>query len=226
MSEEDDCVLWPAGDAHINRQRALLLWSLAREASSPTTRAEFHRLALLYERLAERAPRVQPKLGTLGELLSEKRIKRGRFEVEWVEWLQGTARGDRRAFQTLYLWSWRFVFSLMKAITKDQSAAEEATEIVFQDVWERAAAYDATEDTVISWIMNHARSRALDGKSFSHNGRRRSQRCASGSGGSKQEGLDAIREVRKWQKPSSVTVIENEPDLNEPGPGISCKVLA
>ncbi|MBV8146241.1 MAG: cupin domain-containing protein [Gammaproteobacteria bacterium] len=223
MSEEDDGMLWPAGEAQIDRQRALLLWSLAREASSPTTRAEFERLALLYERLAERALRVQPELGTLGELLSAKRIKRGRFEVEWVEWLQGTARGDRRAFQTLYLWTGRFVFALMKAITKDQSAAEEATMIVFQDVWERAATYDATDDTVISWIMNQARSRALDGKSLSHSGRRRSQRTATGS---KQAVLDAIGEAHKWHNPSSVTVIANEPDLNEPGPGISCKVLA
>ena len=156
--------------------RALLLWSLAHEASSPTTRAEFERLALLYERLAERAPRAQDKACTLGDLLSAKRINPGRFEVEWVEWLQGTARRDRGAFQTLYLWTGRFVFALMKAITKDQSAAEEATMTVFQDVLDRAATYDATDDTVMSWIMNRARSRALEKKSFTHNRRRRLQR--------------------------------------------------
>jgi hypothetical protein len=222
VSEEDDGMLWPAGDAQINRQRALLLWSLAREAASPTTRAEFERLALLYEHLAERALRVQPKVGTLGDLLSAKRINRGRFEVEWVEWLQGTAKRDRRAFQTLYLWTERFVFALMKAITKDESAAEKATMTVFQEVWERAATYDATDDTVMSWIMNKARSRAPDGKLFSHNRRRRSQRAPRHS----QEVLDAIREAREWQNPSPLTAIASEPDLNEPGPGISCKVLA
>lgn len=215
-------MLWPAGDAQINRQRALLLWSLAREASSPTTRAEFERLALLYERLAEGALRVQPKVGTLGDLLSAKRVNRGRFEVEWVEWLHGIAKRDRRAFQTLYLWTERFVFALMKAIRKDESAAEKATMTVFQDVWERAATYDATDDTVISWIMNQARSRALDSKLFSHNGRRRAQRAPRHS----KEVSDAIREAREWQNPSTVRSIASEPDLNEPGPGISCKVLA
>lgn len=219
VSEEDDGMLWPAGDAQLNKQRALLLWSLAHEASSPTTRAEFERLALLYERLAERS---QTKLGTLGDLLSAKRINRGRFEVEWVEWLQGTAGRDRGAFQTLYLWTGRFVFAFMKAITKDQSAAEEATMMVFHDVWERAATYDATDDTVVSWIMNQARSRALDNKSFTHKGRRRSQRAARCS----KQVLDAIGEAREWQNPSIETVIANESGLNEPGPGISCKVLA
>jgi DNA-directed RNA polymerase specialized sigma24 family protein len=222
VSEEDDGMLWPAGDAQLHRQRALLLWSLAHEASAPTARAEFERLALLYERLAERALRVEPKLGTLGDLLSAKRINRGRFEVEWVEWLERTAARDRAAFQTLYLWTGRFVFALMKANTKDQSAAEEATMMVFQDVWERAATYDATDDTVVSWIMNQARSRALDNKSFIHNGRRRQQSAAKCS----KEVLDAIGKAREWQNPSIETVIASEPGLNEPGPGISCKVLA
>ena len=38
--------------------------------------------------------------------------------------------------------------------------------------------------------------------------------------------LEAIWEVRELQNPSTVTAIESEPDLTEPGPGISCKVLA
>ena len=223
MSEEDDGVLWPAGDAQIHRQRALLLWALAREAHYPVTiRAEFERLALLYDRLAERALRVQPKVGTLGGLLSAKGTKWGRFEIEWVEWLQGTAKRDRRAFQTLYLWSHRFVFALMQAVTKDKSAAEEATMTVFQDVWQRAATYDPTDDTVLSWIMNQARSRALKSQLFTHVGHRRSPKASRGS----KEVLEAMREARESQSPSHVTAIESEPDLNEPGPGISCKVLA
>ena len=142
-------MLWPAGDPQVNRQRAILLWALAREADSPETRAEFERLALQYERLAGLAPQMQSKIVTLGDLLSAKGIKWGRFEVEWVEWLQGAAKRDRRAFQTLYLSTHRFVLALMKAITKDKSAADEATMSVFQDLWQRAATYDPTDDTVI-----------------------------------------------------------------------------
>jgi len=215
-------MLWPAGDAQTNRQRALLLWALAREAHSPPTRAEFERLALLYERLAEHALQVQPKVVTLGDLLSAKEIKWGRFEVEWVEWLQGAAKGDRRAFQTLYLWTHRFVFALMKAMTKGISAAEEATISVFQDVWQRAARFDPTDDTVISWIMNQARSRAFNSQLLHDVGRRRSPKAPRGS----NEVLEAICESRELQNPFTVTAIESEPDLNEPGPGIFCKVLA
>ena len=111
VSEEDDGMIWPAGDAQINGQRALLLWALARETDSPTTRAEFERLALLYERWSELERRVQPNVVTLGDLLSAKGPKWGRFEVEWVEWLHGAAKRDRRAIQTLYLWTHRFVFA-------------------------------------------------------------------------------------------------------------------
>jgi hypothetical protein len=222
VSEEDHGMLWPAGDAELHKQRALLLWSLAHEASSRTTRAEFERLALLYEALAEGVLRVQDKASTLGNLLSAKRINRGRFEVEWVEWLEATAGRDYDALQTLYLWTGRFVFALMKAIMKDKSAAEEATITVFQDVWDRAATYNANDDTVISWIMNQARSRALDEKSVGHNGRRRSQRATRGS----KQVSHAIGKACEWHSRSVETMIASEPDLNEPGPGISCKVLA
>lgn len=207
----------------MHRQRALLLWSLAREAHYPaTTRAEFERLALLYEGLAERALQVQSKVGTLGGLLSAKGIKWGRFEIEWVEWLQGIANGDRRALQTLYMWTHRFVYAFMQAVTKDESAAEEATVAVFQDLWQRASTYDPTEDTVLSWIMNQARSRAFKSQLFAHVDRRRSPKAPRGS----KEVLEAIREARGSQNSSAMTTIESEPDLNEPGPGISCKVLA
>jgi RNA polymerase sigma-70 factor (ECF subfamily) len=33
---------------------------------------------------------------------------------------------------------------------------------VFHDVWRRAARYDAANGTVLGWIMNQARSRAID----------------------------------------------------------------
>jgi RNA polymerase sigma-70 factor, ECF subfamily len=47
---------------------------------------------------------------------------------------------------------------------------------VFHDVWRRAARYDAVNGTVLGWIMNQARSRAIDRLRFES----RKKRSASG----------------------------------------------
>jgi RNA polymerase sigma-70 factor (ECF subfamily) len=47
-------------------------------------------------------------------------------------------------------------------ITANRETAEELTIDVFHDVWRRAARYDAANGTVLGWIMNQARSRAID----------------------------------------------------------------
>jgi RNA polymerase sigma-70 factor (ECF subfamily) len=47
-------------------------------------------------------------------------------------------------------------------IMANREAAEELTLDVFHDVWRRAGRYDAAGGTVLGWIMNQSRSRALD----------------------------------------------------------------
>ena len=47
-------------------------------------------------------------------------------------------------------------------ITANRETAEELTIDVFHDVWRRASSYDAENGTVLGWIMNQARSRAID----------------------------------------------------------------
>ena len=54
------------------------------------------------------------------------------------------------------------VFTLAMRITANRETAEELTVDVFHDVWRRAADYDAANGTVLGWIMNQARSRAID----------------------------------------------------------------
>jgi RNA polymerase sigma-70 factor (ECF subfamily) len=54
------------------------------------------------------------------------------------------------------------VFTLIMRITANRETAEELTVDVFHDVWRRAARYDPANGTVIGWIMNQARSRAID----------------------------------------------------------------
>jgi RNA polymerase sigma-70 factor (ECF subfamily) len=57
-------------------------------------------------------------------------------------------------------------------ITANRETAEELTVDVFHDVWRRASRYDAANGTVLGWIMNQARSRAIDRLRFENRKKR------------------------------------------------------
>jgi RNA polymerase sigma-70 factor, ECF subfamily len=83
-------------------------------------------------------------------------------ETDWVGLVQSMAKGDQRALHALYERTHRIVFTLSVRITNNRETAEEVTLDVFHDVWRRAATYDAGGGSVVGWIMNQARSRAID----------------------------------------------------------------
>src|SRR4029453_17886821 len=60
----------------------------------------------------------------------------------------------------------RIVFTLIVRITGNREAAEELTLDVFHDVWRRASTYDPSGGSVVGWILNQARSRAIDRLGF------------------------------------------------------------
>jgi len=106
--------------------------------------------------------RIEPTAGTLGALLFADKAKARISEAEWVGLVRAIAKGDQQALHALYERAHRIVFTLTMRITKDRHAAEELTLDVFHDVWRRAPQYDPAGGTVIGWIMNQARSRAID----------------------------------------------------------------
>jgi RNA polymerase sigma-70 factor, ECF subfamily len=108
-----------------------------------------------------RAPQDQPDGLTLGDLLYADQTTPVP-EKHWVELVRSIAAGDQRALHALYEGTYRLVFTLTARITNDRQTAEELTVDVFHDVWRRAAAYDPAGGSVIGWIMNQARSRAID----------------------------------------------------------------
>ena len=83
-------------------------------------------------------------------------------EQEWATLVQSIAAGDQLALHALYERAHRMVFTLILRITANRETAEELTIDVFHDVWRRASHYDAANGTVLGWIMNQARSRAID----------------------------------------------------------------
>ena len=98
---------------------------------------------------------------TLGDVLYAK-SKAPASEQDWVRLVQSVAAGDQLVLHALYERAYRPVFTLLVRITANREIAEELTVDVFHDVWRRAAGYDAANGTVLGWIMNQARSRAID----------------------------------------------------------------
>ena len=109
--------------------------------------------------LAARHARETP---TLGDLLYANKAKALVSEKEWVELVRATAGGDQSAMQALYTRTHRIVFALIVRITNDREIAEDLMGDVFQNVWRSAPGYDPAAGSVVGWIMNQARSRAID----------------------------------------------------------------
>jgi RNA polymerase sigma-70 factor (ECF subfamily) len=98
---------------------------------------------------------------TLGDVLYAK-SKAPVPEQDWAALVQSVAAGDQLALHALYEMAHRIVFTLAMRITANRETAEELTVDVFHDVWRRASSYAPANGTVLGWIMNQARSRAID----------------------------------------------------------------
>lgn len=98
----------------------------------------------------------------LADLLYANKAKTPIPESDWVGLVQSIARGDQLALHALYTQTHRIVFTLIMRITSNRETSEELTLDVFHDVWRRASSYDPAGGPVIGWIMNQARSRAID----------------------------------------------------------------
>jgi len=125
---------------------------------------------------------------TLGSLLYADQTKPRPAESHWVSLLRSIAEANEGAFRELYGRTHRLVFTLIMRIVESREVAEELTLDVFHDVWRRAASYDANGGTVLGWIMNQARSRAIDRLRFESRKKRLDpypdQDCTSISSGS------------------------------------------
>lgn len=105
---------------------------------------------------------MEAKRGTLGEILYGDDAQAAVPEKDWVLVVQSIAARDQIALRTLYDQLHRVVFTLVVRITNNRETAEEVTLDVFHDVWRRAATYDPAGGSVVGWVMNQARSRAID----------------------------------------------------------------
>jgi RNA polymerase sigma-70 factor (ECF subfamily) len=112
------------------------------------------------ERPEDSEPKKQVR--TLGDVLYSRGPRNAIAEKAWVDLVKSIASGDQVALHSLYERTHRLVFTLLVRITNNGETAEELTVDVFHDVWRRASSYDPANGSVLGWIMNQARSRAID----------------------------------------------------------------
>lgn len=103
-----------------------------------------------------------PPTKTLGDVLYADKSKSRVPEEEWLKLLRAIAGGDQLALHSLFEQTQRIVFTLIARITMNRETAEEVTLDVFYDVWRKASTYDPANGSVVGWVMNQARSRAID----------------------------------------------------------------
>lgn len=102
------------------------------------------------------------KPDTLGAVVFANKDMASPLEKEWVDLIQSIAAGDQLALHALYERAHRLVFTLTLRITKNRQTAEELTMDVFHDIWRHASTYEPAGGTVLGWILNQARWRAID----------------------------------------------------------------
>ena len=143
-------------------------------------------------------PLVKPKpvsAATLGDLLYADRST-VLPEQDWVRLVEAIATGDQLALRSLYERTHRIVFTLAVRICKTRELADEVTLDVFHDVWRRAVEYDPKGGSVVGWVMNQARSRAIDRLRFET----RKKRVASDSHGEQPVAAGAADGIAAQQR--------------------------
>jgi RNA polymerase sigma-70 factor, ECF subfamily len=134
---------------------------------------------------------------TLGDLLFGNKEKAPVSEAAWAGLVQAIAAGDQRALQALYTQMHRIVFTLILRIVSNRETAEELTVNVFYDVWRRASGYNPVDGSVIGWILNQARSRAIDRLRFEQRKKRVNNHADSPNTVTTSNGPQEVFDVRE-----------------------------
>jgi RNA polymerase sigma-70 factor (ECF subfamily) len=83
-------------------------------------------------------------------------------KVEDSALLKAIAGGSSTALSELYDRYGKLVYSLAFHVVADAGVAEEITQEVFIQVWNKAATYQAEQGKVVSWLASVTRHRAID----------------------------------------------------------------
>jgi RNA polymerase sigma-70 factor (ECF subfamily) len=76
--------------------------------------------------------------------------------------IRRVAGGDRAALRLVYDATAAKLFGVCLRILKDRSEAEDVLQDVYLNIWRKAAAFDETRASPITWLVAIARNRAID----------------------------------------------------------------
>lgn len=76
--------------------------------------------------------------------------------------LSRVAAGDRDAFQALYRETSALLFGICLSVLRDRAEAEDALQDAYVAIWHKAAQFDRSRATAITWLGSIARHRAID----------------------------------------------------------------
>jgi RNA polymerase sigma-70 factor (ECF subfamily) len=97
------------------------------------------------------------------------------------ELLRRTARGDERAFASLYDVLAPRVYGLAKRVVRDAAQAEEVAQEALVEVWRTASRFDSARGSATSWVLTITHRRAVDRVRSAQAGADRERRVAAAS---------------------------------------------
>jgi RNA polymerase sigma-70 factor, ECF subfamily len=86
----------------------------------------------------------------------------GREDASLQALIARMAQGQADAMAQLYDASISRVYSLVRRFLPDDASAQDVTQEVYLQAWQQAGRFDAQRGAVMGWLLNMARSRALD----------------------------------------------------------------
>jgi RNA polymerase sigma-70 factor (ECF subfamily) len=87
---------------------------------------------------------------------------RADLERTWNGYVQRIAAADQEAMASLYDATNRLIYGMALRILGNPADAEEVTLDIYTQVWRSAANFDERRGSVVAWLANMARSRAID----------------------------------------------------------------
>lgn len=162
-----------------------------------------------------------PRTKTLADVLHACKAESCVPEKYWITLVRAMAAGDSLALHALYGRAYSLVLACALGITGDRETAGDVTVEVFHDAWRMASTYDPAGGTVLGWILDRARSRAIDippsdggptagASSYASLWKRLARRIIAEPG----------------REPVVVLVPPPEPEWEVVAPGISCRLIA